>query len=197
MYNWRTMTDEQKEYVLKIRKEQSRPYHSLPHSVIDRDYYHLSAACYEHKPLIGHTFSRILNFENSLLKTICINVDKIFGYSFLPNHYHVLVKVNDIKLLLNKIFKFHRQSAIEWNKTDNTIGRKVWCNVMDTGIKGESHFWAVMNYIHNNPVKHGYVKKWQDWPFSSADDFIKAEGIKKTRFIWEKYDTSRMFKWDV
>src|SRR6266446_2154546 len=32
------------------------------------------------------------------------------------------------------------------------------------------------HYIHNNPVKHGYVKQWQDWQFSSVHWYLQEKG---------------------
>ncbi len=197
MYNWRKMTNEQGNYVLKIRKEQNRPRHSLPHTVTEREYFHLSAACYEHKSIIGSSILRMIEFEDVILKAINTTSEKICSYVFLPNHYHVLIKVDNVKTILDMIFKIHRKIAIKWNKEDNLIGRKVWCNVMESGIKCEKHFWSVMNYIQNNPVKHGYVNKWVGWPYSSAEVFIKNEGIEKTLFLWKKYDISKMCQWDI
>jgi putative transposase len=34
-------------------------------------------------------------------------------------------------------------------------------------IVDDSDFRNHVNYIHNNPVKHGYVQRAEDWPFSS------------------------------
>ena len=44
-----------------------------------------------------------------------------------------------------------------------------------------------MNYVHNNPVHHGYVKKWQEWSFSSAIDFLEKVGREKAKEIWLNY----------
>lgn len=54
-------------------------------------------------------------------------------------------------------------------------------------MKSERHVWATLNYIHNNPVKHGYVERWQDWPFSGAKQFIEKYGREKTLEIWREY----------
>ncbi len=54
-------------------------------------------------------------------------------------------------------------------------------------MRSERHFWATLNYIHNNSVKHGYVKRWQDWPFSSAKQFIEKYGRERTLEIWKEY----------
>lgn len=34
-------------------------------------------------------------------------------------------------------------------------------------IESDSYLTAVINYIHQNPVKHGFVKEIDDWAFSS------------------------------
>jgi putative transposase len=55
-----------------------------------------------------------------------------------------------------------------------------------------------VNYIHNNPLQHGYVDKWQDWPWSSATDFIERVGRATAENIWREYpilDYGK--KWDV
>ncbi len=44
-----------------------------------------------------------------------------------------------------------------------------------------------MNYIHNNPVHHRYVKKWADWAFSSAGEFLEGVGSEKAKEIWLNY----------
>ena len=40
-------------------------------------------------------------------------------------------------------------------------------------IRDERDFVRHVNYIHWNPVKHGYVKRVVDWPYSSFHRYIK------------------------
>jgi len=40
-------------------------------------------------------------------------------------------------------------------------------------IRDERDFEAHVNYVHYNPVKHGYVKEVKDWPYSSFYAFVK------------------------
>ena len=44
---------------------------------------------------------------------------------------------------------------------------------MGTHIVGEDDFAEHVDYIHYNPVKHGYVKRPIDWPYSSFHDYVK------------------------
>jgi putative transposase len=46
-------------------------------------------------------------------------------------------------------------------------------------IRDEKDYENHLNYIHNNPVKHGYVQNATDWPYSSIHRFIKAGLLPK------------------
>jgi putative transposase len=64
-------------------------------------------------------------------------------------------------------------------------------------MKSDRHFWATINYIHHNPVHHGYVRRWQEWPFSSGGSFIKQFGHERAREIWKEYPIDKYGKnWD-
>jgi putative transposase len=55
----------------------------------------------------------------------------------------------------------------------------------------------VRNYIHYNPVKHGYTLKWDEWPFSSAKEFLNDVGREKVTEYWESYPVFDMGQdWD-
>ena len=61
----------------------------------------------------------------------------------------------------------------------------------------DNHFYAVRNYIYNNPVKHGYVNKWTEWTFSSAQEYIDDVGKDEAAMFWKKYPVCDMGKgWD-
>ena len=55
-----------------------------------------------------------------------------------------------------------------------------------------------IHYVHHNPVHHGYVKRWLDWPWSSARQYLEKVGLEEARRIWLKYpilDYGK--KWDI
>ncbi len=63
MYNWRKMTKEQQEEVLKSRQVNKIGWHSPPNGYT-KSWYHISAACFEHKDIIGISATRMVDFEN-------------------------------------------------------------------------------------------------------------------------------------
>jgi putative transposase len=134
--------------------------------------------------------SRVLNLLNE-------NSDKLHAWCVLPNHYHALLTTRNVLALLKKLSQFHGRTSFLWNGEENKRGRRIWCNTLEKTIKSDRHFWASMNYIHHNPVKHGYVDKWTDWPYSSAKDYLEAVGRRKALENWTEYDISEMGKdWD-
>ena len=53
------------------------------------------------------------------------------------------------------------------------------------------------NYILYNPVKHGYVDKWDDWLYSNALEYLENVSIEKAFENWITYPVLNMGKgWD-
>jgi len=84
------------------------------------------------------------------------------------------------------------------NGEDGERGRQVWYRAQDRLMRSEAHYGATLNYIHNNPVKHGYVKKWTDWPYSSVHWYLETKGRDWLLDLWRDYPVLNYGdKWDV
>jgi putative transposase len=187
MYNWRKMTPEQRRQCLALRRNLGYPWHSPPHQDFGEGTYHLTAACFEHRPIIGISVERMAECETRLLDTIRQRSQEILAWCILPTHYHLLVQTSQIKALIKAVGRFHGRQSYLWNGEDGARGRQVWDNCVERGMRSEGHFWATMNYVHHNPAHHRYVGRWQDWPFSSARDFLKRVGKDEATRIWNEY----------
>ena len=73
------------------------------------------------------------------------------------------------RFYLSKIMEdLQRHHAFAVNQSRGERGLKVWGRGFhDEKIRDESHFHAVADYIHNNPVKAGLVDRPEDYCFSS------------------------------
>jgi putative transposase len=199
MYDWRKMTGQEREEILAARHARNLPWHSPPHFDFEGTHHYLiSAACYEHADIIGCSPERMSECERETLKiyrSFCLS---LHAWCILPNHYHALVKTDRVKALRQALGRFHGRSSFRWNNKDNCRGRKVWYNCFERRIKSERHFWATLNYIHHNPVAHGYVHRWQDWPWSSAATFLTQVGRERTLELWHGYPILDYGKsWDL
>jgi putative transposase len=56
------------------------------------------------------------------------------------------------------------------NRREGTIWqRRFWEHVIRDDTDLERH----VDYIHYNPVKHGYVSRVLDWPYSTFHDYVR------------------------
>jgi len=187
MYDWRRMSPAEREAALAARKANRQPWHGPPHEDWGERPYHLSAACYEHAPIIGVSPERMAACERELLDVLAQHAEGIHSWCLLPNHYHALVDSDQVKALIAALGEFHGRTSFRWNGEDERRGRHVWHRCAERAIRSERHFWVTMNYIHHNPVHHGYVERWEDWPYSSARDFLTQIGRKEAEKIWRNY----------
>lgn len=199
MYNWRKLSEVQRREALALRRGRKLPWHSPPHLDLEGVHqYLLSAACFDHAPIIGASPERMTQCEADVLKVCSKTTSAIYAWCILPNHYQVVIRTERIKELRKALGLFHGRSSFTWNGEDTKRGRQVWYNCFERPIKSERHFWATLNYVHHNPVHHGNVQRWQDWPWSSAARFIEEVGTVRAKEIWTEYpilDYGK--KWDL
>jgi putative transposase len=187
MYRWRQMTPDQRQQALRNRQQHRRPWHGPPHYTSDSQVYLLTAACYEHRPIIGARPERLAGFEADLLAAVAPDSSRIWAWVVLPNHYHFLATVPDLKALMAALGRLHGRTSHQWNGEDSRRGRHIWHRAAETAIKSESHFWATLNYVLHNAVRHGYVERWQDWPFSNAAEYLGEVGYDEALRRWREY----------
>jgi len=195
-YNWRQMSDAQRVEVLRHRRLADQPWHAPPHG-LEKGWSHISAACYEHQPIIGATPERMAAFEQALLAALTQASQGVGAWCLLPNHYHALVQTLSVHACRQALGRLHGLTSRQWNSEDERDGRHCWFRCLPKPIHSERHRWATMNYIHNNPVHHGYATHWQDWPFSSAQVYLSSVGRDTAERLWREYPILDMGQnWD-
>lgn len=99
----------------------------------------------------------------------------------LKDHFHILIKPENIRELPKIIF------SIKYRFSRNIGGvgtppynmkrkgeRKIWqSRYYDHVIRDENDLYRHLDYIHYNPIKHDYVKKVANYPYSSFEKFVK------------------------
>jgi putative transposase len=186
-YVWRKLTASQREDLLGWRKQQKLPWHRPPHRASEKTRYHITAACYEHSCFIGHSRDRIEGFSLKLLEIISQAGAQVHSWCALPNHYHLLIQTPSILDVLADLGRMHGRLSFDWNRAEQKRGRQVWCGANERYMRNNGHFWATLNYVHHNPVHHGYVAKWQDWPYSSAKEYLAGIGRDEAARLWLQY----------
>jgi len=98
MYDYRKMTPAQRREIVELRRNQGRPWHSPPHWEFEGNrQFIISAACFEHVPVIGRVPTRMTECETSLVDLCEKYASVLYAWCVLPNHYHILIRTDRIK----------------------------------------------------------------------------------------------------
>ncbi len=100
------------------------------------------------------------------------------AWAVFSNHYHFVAhsppEAPDAANLSDMLSVLHVKTA-EWvNKLDRAPGRQVWFNFRETRLTYQKSYLARMNYVHQNPVKHGLVPVANQYPWCSARWFERS-----------------------
>jgi putative transposase len=198
-YEYRNLTPEEREEVLRQRKERGYPLHAPPHPFREAGRYFITAANYEHAHIMAAP-DRRTEFEARLLAVLREIEAEVFGWVILSNHYHVEVGIESLDFVSAALKELHGTTSREWNLADGQTGqRRVWYKFRDRMIRNDAHFYQALNYIHINPVKHGYVQDVYDWPWSSVFNYADGAeyGREWLRVKWKDYPPNDFGKgWD-
>jgi putative transposase len=148
----------------------------------------VKAGCYFFTVNLADRASDLLTVNIALLhQSIAYVMQKhpfyIDAMVVLPDHIHAIwtLPENDADYALRwrlikthfsrNITKTEKISQSRISKGERGIWqRRYW----EHTIKDDSDFGNHVDYIHINPVKHGYVTHATEWPYSSIHKYIKA-----------------------
>ncbi|TAE47791.1 MAG: hypothetical protein EAZ89_16875 [Bacteroidetes bacterium] len=126
-----------------------------------------------------------------------------FAYCLMPNHVHFLVRIKTKDEILasldetasdewrqklseqldsnyslrisNQFSHFLNSYAKAFNKRYNRIGSLFRNNINRKPITNKAYYQRVVQYIHANPVHHGFVQHPADWPYSSYHTILSED----------------------
>lgn len=199
MYKWRKLNETERDETLLNRQSRKLPWHDVPCRDSGKTSYLISAACYEHRPIIGVARKRMNQFSEDLIEVTeqAPSIAKVHAWVVLPNHYHLLCDIESIRETKIELGKLHGTTSFLWNREDSKRGRRVWFRAAETVIKSPRHFHASLNYIHQNPEKHCCVESLESWPWSSFSEWRLNLDNEEQAEHWKEYPTDRFGKgWD-
>jgi len=196
MYDYRKMTPEERQRVLEERRARGFPLHAPPHFRGVSGEYLITAACYEHQPIFQDP-GDLSWLVNEALSALAEGDLPYQAWVFLPNHYHILLETKDLSIVSEVLRLLHSRVATSINGRHRQRGRRVWYRFSDRLIRSERHHWASINYLHYNPIKHGYVDRMTVWPWSSIHEYVKEHGKERVLQTWKAHPLGDYGKeWD-
>ncbi len=110
------------------------------------------------------------------------------AWAVFSNHYHFVGRspptARTAESLSQMLGRLHEKTAKWVNRLDNVVRRKVWHNYWDTRLTYERSYLARLNYVHQNPVKHGLVPVANQYPWCSARWFERTGTEAQVRTVY-------------
>lgn len=128
----------------------------------------------------------------------------LYAYVIMENHIHMIALGNDLSEKMRHFKSYTARAIIDlFTKKKRTWllrqieGAKlkykkesryqVWQEGLHPKqIIGDAMMMQKLEYIHNNPVKRGYIDNPEHWRYSSARNYAGSEGIIPVTGFWCK-----------
>ncbi len=125
------------------------------------------------------------------LERYILPVADIVAYCLIPNHFHLLAVMKEEENIPFNLFKrvnehpdqllersfsnFFNSYSKSFNKAHNRSGRLFLYPYKRILVESEDYFVCLINYIHRNPIHHGFTKKHSDWKYSSYNAYLSVK----------------------
>ena len=127
---------------------------------------------------------------------------KLYAYVVLENHIHMVVQSNDIgksmesfkKYTANELLKLLQKENVKtildqlrFYKKAHRVDKiyQIWEEGYHPKLmQTDAMIINKINYIHQNPVKRGYVDEATHWRYSSARDYEGMRGLIDVERFW-------------
>ena len=96
----------------------------------------------------------------------------LYGYCLMDNHIHLLIRESEeIGVSVKRV----SVGYASWhNNRYGRVGHLFQNRYLSEPVESEGYLVHVLRYIHQNPLKANMVKKPEDYPWSSYNDYISA-----------------------
>lgn len=150
-------------------------------------YYHIVNHAFGNENLFRNdeNYRFFLNKYANYMPSVCSTI----AYCLMPNHIHFMIKTHSTdvleshpkykmdfhKLVIQELSNLLNSYAKAYNKVNERKGA-LWIDFTKRFvIDSDAYYTSTINYIHQNPVKHGFVKSPDGWKFSSFNSFLSQK----------------------
>jgi putative transposase len=108
------------------------------------------------------------------------------AWAVFSNHYHFVGRspAEGAGNLSSMLGRLHEETAKWVNDLDGTPGRKVWHNFYETELTFQKSYFARLNYVHQNAVRHALVPVGNQYTWCSAAWFERTATRAQVKTIY-------------
>jgi putative transposase len=164
------------------------------------EFYHVYNRTVDKQPMFKNESNK--QFFLTRLRFFLKDAISIYAYSLLENHFHFMIKVNDLSdyrlkhaiydsitthTIVSKQFRrFFQSYSLTFNNQQNRCGTLFQTPFKRAWIHDHSYLFHLIYYIHTNAQKHGLVADFKNWKWSSYEEIMSDDNsaIQKEIIGW-------------
>lgn len=123
------------------------------------------------KMSLSKALRKPIDMQNVMIRN-SYQIFHILAYCIMPDHYHLLVKVNCDYLLSKYMSDLENSYTRYYNKTNERKGPLWQSRFRAVFIEDSNTLLHVQRYIHLNPTTAGITEKPEDYKWSSYASYI-------------------------
>ena len=145
-------------------------------------------------------FFRTSNYDLFLEKIgkYLLNYCSILTYVLIPNHYHILLKINDdleVNKFSQQFLKFSLSYTNKINWEENRNGSLFISHFRRIHVDTEDYLKRLVYYIHNNPEKHELTEDFRLYKYSSYQAILSNKTTNMAReYVLDLFGGKTEFK---
>lgn len=116
-------------------------------------------------------------YLNILKKNINETDIKVIAYCVMDNHIHLLIYSENINSVSKLMQRTNGAYAKLYNRTKNRVGYVFRNRYYTQMILTEQQLYNCIVYIHRNPLKANMVNLFQEYKYSSYNEYIGKKGL--------------------
>lgn len=138
---------------------------------------------------LGECYYSIL--RDSLRFVVREHQAKLLAFVFMPSHIYLLVDIPEGESISDLMRDFKKYTSTKVRQQLERDGHRRWIDELRRNASGKAHIFKLwmdrfddvivetepvlktkIEYIHDNPVRAGLVARQEDWPYSSARNYL-------------------------
>jgi len=119
---------------------------------------------------------------------------RLNGWVVMPNHLHCIWTLPEDDSDYSGRWRLIKTAFTKYCRQDSGLNEMpVWqARYWEHTIRNSADFKNHLDYIHYNPLKHGFVQRVMDWPFSSFQYYV-SKGLYSKSWYGERQATDELY----
>ena len=137
----------------------------------DSGFYHIVVRGINHQHIFEEESDYVFFLEvlGKLKKELAF---EIHAYCLMSNHIHLLLRekrLGDISVIMKRLLTKY---VMCFNRKYQRSGALIASRYKSIAVEVDEYFISLQRYIHQNPLKAGVVRKMEDYPYSSYNEYL-------------------------